>query len=59
MTKIPEVYVVSDSLGDTAESVAKATVSQFDENIDIIRVPFIRHTEQIQRVIDERRNAGP
>lgn len=58
MTKIPEVYVVSDSLGDTAESVAKATVSQFDENIDIIRVPFIRHTEQIQRVIDEAAERG-
>mgnify|MGYP001057207930 CR=1 FL=1 len=58
MTKIPEVYVVSDSLGDTAESVAKATVSQFDENIDIIRVPFIRHTEQIQSVIDEAAERG-
>lgn len=58
MTKIPEVYVVSDSLGDTAESVAKATVSQFDENIDIIRVPFIRHTEQVQRVIDEAAERG-
>lgn len=58
MTKIPEVYVVSDSLGDTAESVAKATVSQFDENIDIIRVPFIRHTEQIQCVIDEAAERG-
>ena len=43
MNKIPEVYVVSDSLGDTAESVAKATISQFDEDIDIVRVPFIRH----------------
>ena len=42
MNKIPEVYVVSDSLGDTAESVAKATISQFDEDIDIVRVPFIR-----------------
>ena len=53
MNKIPEVYVVSDSLGDTAESVAKATISQFDEDIDIVRVPFIRHAEQIQKVIEE------
>lgn len=58
MTKIPEVYVVSDSLGDTAESVAKATVSQFDETIDITRVPFIRHAEQLQRVIDEAAERG-
>lgn len=49
MSKIPEVYVVSDSLGDTAESVAKATISQFDENIDVIRVPFIRHAEQVEK----------
>lgn len=56
--KIPEVYVVSDSLGDTAESVAKATISQFDESIDVVRVPFIRHTEQIQKVIDEAAEHG-
>ena len=53
MSKIPEVYVVSDSLGETAESVAKATISQFDEEIDVVRVPFIRHGEQIQKVIEE------
>lgn len=53
MSKIPEVYVVSDSLGDTAESVAKATISQFDENIDVIRVPFIRHAEQVEKVVEE------
>ncbi|MEE3453114.1 pyruvate, water dikinase regulatory protein [Dialister sp.] len=53
MTKIPEVYVVSDSLGETAESVAKATISQFDEDIDIVRVPFIRHGEQVQKVLEE------
>ena len=28
LAKIPEVYVVSDSLGETAESVAKATISR-------------------------------
>ena len=58
LNKIPEVYVVSDSLGDTAESVAKATISQFDEDIDIIRVPFIRHAEQIQKVIEEAAQHG-
>ena len=58
MNKIPEVYVVSDSLGDTAESVAKATISQFDEDIDIVRVPFIRHAEQIQKVIEEAAQHG-
>ena len=58
MSKIPEVYVVSDSLGETAESVAKATISQFDEDIDVVRVPFIRHAEQIQKVIEEAAEHG-
>ena len=48
------IYVVSDSLGETAESVAKATISQFDEShLDIIRVPFVRHVEQIQNIVNE------
>lgn len=34
------IFAISDSLGETAESVARATASQFDkENIDIIRIP--------------------
>ena len=46
MAKQPQVYVVSDSLGETAESVAKATIGQYDTDIEIHRVPFIRHTDQ-------------
>ena len=42
MAKQPQVYVVSDSLGETAESVAKATIGQYDTDIEIHRVPFIR-----------------
>lgn len=53
MAKVPEIYVVSDSLGETAEKVAQATISQFDEHIELIRVPFIRHPEQIHKVIAE------
>ena len=51
MGKIPQVYVVSDSLGGTAEKLAKATIGQFDEDIEINRVPYVRHTDQIKRVI--------
>ena len=53
MAKQPQVYVVSDSLGETAESVAKATIGQYDTDIEIHRVPFIRHTDQIEKIIDE------
>ncbi len=35
MSKLPQIYVVSDSLGETAESVAKATISQYDADIEI------------------------
>ena len=50
MAKQPQVYVVSDSLGETAESVAKATIGQYDTDIEIHRVPFIRHTDQIEKI---------
>ena len=58
MAKQPQVYVVSDSLGETAESVAKATIGQYDTDIEIHRVPFIRHTDQIEKIIDEAAQAG-
>jgi len=45
---------VSDSIGETAESVVKATTSQFvQEKFDVIRVPYVKDKEQIDKVIDE------
>ena len=36
------IYAISDSLGETAEAVARATASQYDkEQIEIVRVPYI------------------
>lgn len=35
------IYAVSDSIGETAEQVAKATASQFDNNVVIKRVSYI------------------
>ena len=58
MAKQPQVYVVSDSLGETAESVAKATIGQYDTDIEIHRVTFISHTDQIEKIIDEAAQAG-
>lgn len=59
MSKIPTIYVISDSLGETAESVAKATMSQFDqENIDLVRVPYVRHTDQIRDIVNDAAAAG-
>jgi len=47
----PVVYIVSDSIGDTAEFVVKAVASQFDSgNVDMRRVPFVENKEQIKEV---------
>lgn len=51
---IPTIYVLSDSLGETAENVARATVSQFDkEEIDIVRIPYIRTVDQVEEAVRE------
>ncbi|MBE3596643.1 MAG: kinase/pyrophosphorylase [Hydrogenibacillus sp.] len=46
------VYVLSDSLGETAEYVVRAAVSQFDyEAIDIRRIPFVDDVSTIDEVL--------
>lgn len=48
------IYAISDSLGETAESVARATASQFDsEDIEIIRVPYISTKAQLDEVLED------
>ncbi|MEA5091392.1 MAG: pyruvate, water dikinase regulatory protein [Acidaminococcaceae bacterium] len=50
----PIIYAVSDSIGDTSESVVKATVSQFaQEKFDIIRVPYVKNAEQVEKIVEE------
>lgn len=48
----PTIYAISDSIGETAELVARATASQFDlGRFDIIRVPYISSVRQIEEVL--------
>ena len=48
----PIIYVVSDSVGETAELVTKAAASQFQQsNVAIKRFPFIENPEHIEEVI--------
>lgn len=48
------VYIVSDSIGETAEQVAKAAVSQFkDVKYELRRYPYISDKEQILEIIDD------
>lgn len=57
--KVPTIYVLSDSLGETAENVARATISQFDkEAIDIVRIPYIGTVEQIEEAVLEAKSNG-
>lgn len=48
------IYVVSDSLGETAELVAKAAAVQFNSSVgEIKKYPFTVDEEQIKEIIDE------
>ncbi|MDY6827426.1 MAG: pyruvate, water dikinase regulatory protein [Bacillota bacterium] len=50
----PIVYVVSDSIGDTAEFVVKAVASQYDTGkVKMRRIPFVEDREQIRSVVQE------
>ncbi|MFT9497077.1 pyruvate, water dikinase regulatory protein [Anaerosolibacter sp.] len=48
------VYVISDSIGETAEQVIKAAISQFDcGDCEIRRFPYISEEDQIREIIYE------
>lgn len=46
------VYVVSDSVGETAELVVKAVVTQFNGgNVELIRNPYVEDFEDIEDIL--------
>lgn len=48
----PVIYVVSDSVGETAELVTKAAMSQFFQpNVLIKRIPYVEEKENIDEVV--------
>ncbi|ABR49160.1 protein of unknown function DUF299 [Alkaliphilus metalliredigens QYMF] len=48
------IYILSDSIGETAEQVAKAAISQFDtEDYEIRRFPFITEKHHIDEMLQE------
>ncbi|NMA85722.1 MAG: kinase/pyrophosphorylase [Tissierellia bacterium] len=56
MDKSITIYVLSDSIGETGEQVAKAAVSQFNpERYEVRRFPYITHKDQILEVFEEAR----
>lgn len=52
MEKSIIIYALSDSIGETAESVARAVASQFEANtMEIIRIPYINSEKQLDSVL--------
>jgi len=51
----PVIYVVSDSLGETAEFVARAAAIQFNasQKFDIQRVPYVNDKKILEEVVEE------
>jgi regulator of PEP synthase PpsR (kinase-PPPase family) len=48
----PIIYVVSDSVGETAEVVVKAVISQFDSGYaEIRKIPFVNNTGHIAEIV--------
>lgn len=47
------IYIVSDSIGETAEYVARATAAQFEVPYEIVKFPFLREESQLHEVIEE------
>lgn len=52
---VPIIYAVSDSIGETSEAVAKATISQFvpQDKTDIIRIPYLKDVQQVKDLVTE------
>ena len=63
-TELPTIHVISDSVGLTAQAVARAAAAQFGVTNPVIEVlPKVRTFEEISAFIDEhsavhRRNTG-
>lgn len=48
------IYALSDSIGETAESVARAAASQFDtDTLEIVRIPYIHSVKQLENVLSD------
>lgn len=55
----PTVYIVSDSIGETAEFVVKAVASQYDSgSVEIRRASFVNDAGRIQEVVAQAEQAG-
>ncbi|MFZ5946068.1 MAG: pyruvate, water dikinase regulatory protein [Bacillota bacterium] len=50
----PVIYVISDSLGETAEFVARAAASQFNgTGVEFRRIPYVSDEQHLLEIIEE------
>lgn len=50
--EVSNVYILSDSLGETADQVAKAALSQFDADLfHLVRLPKVGSTVQLEQLV--------
>lgn len=56
---VPIVYILSDSVGETAELVVRAAASQFDGGgVEIRRVPYVNDVHEIIDIMEEVKDSG-
>jgi len=56
---MPGVYIVSDSIGETAEMVVRAAASQFNSGkIEIKRIPYVMDEESIVEIVNQAAEEG-
>ncbi len=54
---LPKVYIVSDSIGETAEMVVRAAASQFNSaTMEIRRIPNISDTDTLDEIVHQASN---
>ncbi|ACL69993.1 pyruvate, water dikinase regulatory protein [Halothermothrix orenii] len=51
MTEKPRIFIVSDSIGETAQYVVDATVSQFNGYLDSKRFSYVQTTRELNNII--------
>ncbi|GGE74393.1 pyruvate, water dikinase regulatory protein [Priestia taiwanensis] len=56
--KTPVVYVISDSVGETADLVVRAALSQFECVSDIRRIPYVEDNATIAEVVSLAKTNG-
>lgn len=47
------IYAVSDSIGETAELVAKSVASQFPDSIIVKKIPYVKTAEDVNNFINK------